>query len=96
VVGQSPAKVGRIAPASSNTVGGGATHAWMQAYLPRAGRIDFDPTNQSDRGQAESNSRCGGVDARPSLAAIGHPQGTLQAFQDTEVTLELSESPAIC
>ena len=27
------------------TVGGGATHAWMQTYLPGAGWIDFDPTN---------------------------------------------------
>jgi transglutaminase-like putative cysteine protease len=26
-------------------VGGGATHAWMQVYLPGAGWIDFDPTN---------------------------------------------------
>jgi transglutaminase-like putative cysteine protease len=24
---------------------GGATHAWMQTYLPGAGWIDFDPTN---------------------------------------------------
>jgi transglutaminase-like putative cysteine protease len=27
------------------TTGGGATHAWMQVYLPGAGWIDFDPTN---------------------------------------------------
>jgi transglutaminase-like putative cysteine protease len=27
------------------TIGGGATHAWMQVYLPGAGWIDFDPTN---------------------------------------------------
>ncbi len=26
-------------------VGGGATHAWVQVYLPEAGWIEFDPTN---------------------------------------------------
>ena len=29
----------------SAVVGGGATHGWVQAYLPGAGWIDFDPTN---------------------------------------------------
>ncbi len=26
-------------------VGGGATHAWVQIYLPGAGWTEFDPTN---------------------------------------------------
>jgi transglutaminase-like putative cysteine protease len=32
-------------PNSSGVAGGGAMHAWVQAYLPGAGWIDFDPTN---------------------------------------------------
>lgn len=35
---------------SGDVVGAGATHAWVQVYLPGAGWIEFDPTNGSQGG----------------------------------------------
>jgi transglutaminase-like putative cysteine protease len=35
----------KLIGAESGLVGGGATHAWLQVFLPGAGWIEFDPTN---------------------------------------------------
>ncbi len=49
-----------------NTVGAGATHAWLQAYLPGAGWVPFDPTNNLLGGNQLIRV---GVARDPSLAA---------------------------
>ncbi|MEJ1977449.1 MAG: transglutaminase family protein [Acetobacteraceae bacterium] len=35
----------RLVFSSEPVVGGGATHAWCEVYLPGAGWVEFDPTN---------------------------------------------------
>jgi transglutaminase-like putative cysteine protease len=36
---------GRVGDGDQGLVGGGATHAWVQIYLPGGGWVEFDPTN---------------------------------------------------
>ena len=77
-------------PDASNGNGGGATHAWIQAYLPGAGWIDFDPTNSI---VGNRNLIRVGVAWTPDqvLAPVGHLHGTSRSL--SRVWMSQSQFP---
>lgn len=78
-------------PHHSDGVGGGATHAWIQAYLPGAGWIDFDPTNSI---VGNRNLIRVGVawTPEPVLPLSGTYEGSAEAFAGMDVTVTVTET----
>jgi transglutaminase-like putative cysteine protease len=70
------------------TVGAGATHAWMQAYLPGAGWLPFDPTNNLLGGTQLIRV---GVARDPAHAApiSGSWYGDTDAYAGMQVTVQV-------
>lgn len=79
-------------PKTSYLQGGGSTHAWVQAYLPGAGWIDFDPTNSMVGNRDLIRV---GVAWAPEhvLPLWGTYSGTAAAFLDFDVTVAVTEVP---
>jgi transglutaminase-like putative cysteine protease len=78
-------------PNRSGFAGGGHTHAWMQAYLPGAGWIDFDPTN-SIVGNRNLIRVAVAWDPDQVLPLWGTYSGSKGAFLDMEVTVTVTET----
>jgi transglutaminase-like putative cysteine protease len=71
-------------------VGGGSTHAWMQAYLPGAGWIDFDPTN-SIVGNRNLIRVAVAWDHRNALPLWGTFIGPASSFHSMDVNVSVIE-----
>jgi transglutaminase-like putative cysteine protease len=76
---------------SSGLAGGGATHAWMQAYLPGAGWIDFCPTN-SIIGNRNLIRVAVAWDPCHVLPLWGTYAGSPEAFLGMDVTVKVTEA----
>jgi len=72
------------------TLGGGATHAWMQAYLPGSGWIDFDPTN-SIIGNRNLIRVAVAWDPKQVLPLWGTFVGPASSFLGMDVTVSVTE-----
>lgn len=68
--------------------GGGATHAWVQVYLPGAGWVEYDPTNGIIGGE---NLIRVGVARDPSQAIPLHGSylGPADAFEKMDVSVDV-------
>jgi transglutaminase-like putative cysteine protease len=74
-----------------SVVGGGATHAWMQTYLPGAGWIDFDPTN-SIVGNRNLIRVAVAWDPQQVLPLWGTFVGAPSSFLGMDVTVRVTEN----
>jgi transglutaminase-like putative cysteine protease len=77
-------------PSQSGGVGGGSTHAWMQAYLPGAGWIDFDPTN-SIVGNRNLIRVAVAWSPEHVLPLWGTYEGSVGAFEGMDVTVTVTQ-----
>jgi transglutaminase-like putative cysteine protease len=69
-------------------LGGGATHAWCQVYLPGAGWVEFDPTN-GIVGSRDLIRVAVARDARQAIPLHGSYFGSASAFEGMSVSVDV-------
>ncbi|AET94982.1 transglutaminase-like domain-containing protein (plasmid) [Burkholderia sp. YI23] len=77
-------------PHHDTTLGGGATHAWLQIYLPGAGWVDFDPTN-SIIGNRHLIRVAVGSNSDQALPLWGTWHGAMHSFRSLDVDVSVTE-----
>ena len=79
----------RLVGAASGMVGTGATHAWLQVYLPGAGWVEFDPTNAITGGHNLIRVAVA-RDASQAAPLVGSFSGAPEDFESMSVEVEVT------
>jgi transglutaminase-like putative cysteine protease len=79
----------KLIGAGQGMVGGGATHAWLQVFLPGAGWVEFDPTNALAGGRNLIRVAVAG-DASQAIPLAGSFQGPSDAFVSMKVDVTVT------
>ena len=75
--------------AAGGMVGGGATHAWLQVFLPGAGWVEFDPTNALAGGRNLIRVAVA-RDASQAMPLVGSYTGAADAFLSITVEVKVT------
>jgi len=79
----------KLIGAGGGLVGGGATHAWLQVYLPGAGWVEYDPTNALVGGRNLIRVAVA-TDASQAVPLAGSFQGPADAFVSLTVDVAVT------
>jgi transglutaminase-like putative cysteine protease len=79
----------KLIDAGGGLVGGGATHAWIQVYLPGVGWVEFDPTNALVGGRNLIRVAVA-REAAQAAPLVGSFTGTPADFLSLDVNVEVT------